>query len=403
MKAVLLAAGEGTRMRPLTGDTPKPLLPVAGKPIIQHTIDSIEGLVDEIIVVAGYRKEQVEEYFSGTSIRVIEQEEALGTADAALQAQEHVDGKTLIINGDDIYRVNERELEEAETAIVSGRVDNPGGYGVLEVDGDRIVSIEEKPENPSSDLVNTGFYLVQEDFFSLLDDVEESDRGEYEITDALEKYIENRGIKPVEADIWIPCSYPWQLVEANQKLIQEVEGNIAGEVAETAEISGEVIIEAGARVESQTVIEGPAIIRSGAEVGPHAYIRPGTVVHRDVEIGSSEVKNSVFREGAAAPHFNYVGDSYLGKDVNLGAGTKTANKRNDSRDIRVEVKGELVESGRSKLGTFIGSGARIGVNCSINPGTKIGTGAITDSNEKISRNLESNVALVDGEIRENRN
>lgn len=399
MKAVILAAGEGTRMRPLTEDTPKPLLPVAGKPIIQHTIDDISDVVDEIIVVAGYRKEQVEDYFSGTDVRVVEQEEALGTADAALKAKEYVEGKTMVINGDDIYSVSPGDIKSHDTAILVERVENPENYGVIQVDDSNITAIEEKPEDPESDLVNTGFYVVQEDFFSLLDDVEESERGEYEITDAVEKYIEEREMNTIEAEKWLPCSYPWQLIEANERLLEGTERRIEGDVAASAEIEGDVIVEQGAEVKAHSVVEGPAVIKSGSEIGPQAYIRSETVVHENVKVGRSEVKNSVLRRDVSAPHFNYIGDSYLGRNVNMGAGSKTANKRNDGKDIRVEVKGDLLDSGRQKLGSFIGSSAKIGVNCSINPGIKIGSEAITDSNEKISRNLSSGSKLIDGETR----
>ena len=399
MKAVILAAGEGTRMRPLTEDTPKPLLPVAGKPIIQHNIDLIEDIVEEVIVVAGYEIEQFKEYFSETEVNVIEQEEARGTADAALQARDLVEDQALIMNGDDIYGEDIREITDHSTAFAAARAEKPKNFGVLDTSDGEIVSIVEKPDEPPSNLVNIGCYLVNSRFFELLENVEISERGEYEITDALSMYIAEEDVKLLETDQWLPCSYPWQLIEANKELISDIGQNISGEVHETSVIEGNVILEEGAEVKEHCVVEGPAIIKSGAEVGPDSYIRPGTVLHSGVEVGKSEVKNTVVRENSAAPHFSYVGDSYVGKNANLGGGVKTANLRNDDATVHMEVKGDMYDTGMRKLGAVIGSEARIGVNTSIKPGRKIGYKASVDSGEKVEKNVPSGRTLKDGEIK----
>lgn len=402
MKAVILAAGEGTRMRPLTDETPKPLLPVAGKPIIQHTIDLLDDYVDEIIVVAGYLSEDIEDYFSGTDVKIVEQLESKGTAHAALQARGEVDGKTLIINGDDVYDIDMSEIESMDQGIVASRLESPEKYGVLGIEGSVVKNIEEKPQDPSSDLVNAGFYVVQEDFFELLENVERSERGEYEITDAISEYIRQHDFEFVEADRWIACSYPWQLIEANEQLLEDQDRRIEGEVAESATIGGGVVVEDGAEIRENTVIEGPALIKSGARVGPSAYIRGSTTVHEDAEIVNSEVKNSVIRAEARAPHFNYIGDSYISQEVNLGGGAKIANVLNDGRNIRMMVKGELLDTGMEKMGAIIASGAKLGSNTVVNPGRKIGSGAVTDSNEKVEQNLPSGAVLKNGDIIEDR-
>ncbi|MFB6182464.1 MAG: sugar phosphate nucleotidyltransferase, partial [Candidatus Nanohaloarchaea archaeon] len=182
MKAVILAAGKGTRMKPLTEDTPKPLLPVAGKPIIQHNIEKLEQKVQEIIIVAGYKKNQFEEkYGEKENIRIVEQEKALGTAHAALQAKEYIEGKTVILNGDDIY--NKKDIENAlekESSVLAAERQNPEEFGVFKIQNGKITELEEKPDNPPSQKVNTGFYVVQPEFFNYLEKVEKSERGEYE-------------------------------------------------------------------------------------------------------------------------------------------------------------------------------------------------------------------------------
>lgn len=382
-------------MRPLTDDDPKPLLPVAGKPLIQHTVESLPP-VDEVVVVAGYKEEKVREHFDGTGVTVVEQEEPRGTADAALQAREHVDGKTLILNGDDFYRLPE-EVVDVETGIVYSRVENPGNYGVLELSDGELESITEKPDDPASRKVNTGCYIVQPDFFSLLEDVEESDRGEYEITDAVREYASQRRFQAVEAEEWLPCSYPWQLLEANHRLLEDLEKQVEGDVAGSASLDGEVVVEQGAEIRENTVVEGPALVKAGATVGPGAYVRGGTVLHEDVHVGKSEVKNSVIGPGSNLPHFNYVGDSYVSRDVNLGAGTKVANKRNDGDTVKVEVKGEYVDTGREKIGAFIAPGVKTGVNCSVNPGTTVGRDVKTDSGEKLKGSIPEGAVVKNGD------
>lgn len=384
---------------PLTEDTPKPLLPVAGKPIIQHNIDVLHDRVDEIIIVTGYRKRMFRErYEDDEKIRLVEQEEPRGTADAALQAREYTDEKTVILNGDDIYGREILSAMEFGSAVLAAEVENPENYGVFQVENDKAVGIEEKPEKPLNNLVNTGCYVVRDKFFEMLEEVEESERGEREITDALKEYIDHVRVELIETDKWLPCSYPWQLVDANEEAIQETERDIQGEVHESAVIKGDVRVEEGAVVRENTTVEGPAIIESGCEVGPDAYIRSGTYLAEGAEVGKSEIKNSVLRENSAAPHFNYVGDSYIGQGSNLGAGTKTANLRNDSDGVKMNVKGELMESGRQKLGAIVASKAKIGVNCSIKPGRKIGYKAVTDSHEKIDRDVPSESTFKDGGV-----
>ena len=399
MKAVILAAGKGTRMHPLTEDTPKPLLPVAGKPIIQHSIDLLDDEAGEIIIVAGYQLDQLREHFNGReNIRIVEQENPEGTADAALQAKPYIDGKTVVLNGDDIYGEEVREAIKHDSAVLGAQSPTPEKFGVLEIKAGKLESIQEKPEEPPSNFVNTGFYVVQPGFFDLLKNVEKSERGEYEITDALEQYITQEEVEVIETKTWLPCSYPWQLIDANEVLIGDVDREIAGDVAESATIEGEVVVEQGAEVKQNTVIEGPAIIKQGCEIGPNAYIREGTVLEEDVKVGNSEIKNSVVREGSNIPHFNYVGDSYIGKNVNLGAGAKTANLQNNDSLIKMMVKGELKNTGRGKMGAVMGSEARIGVNTSIKPGRKIGYRAVTDCQEKVSEDVPDNAVLKDGEI-----
>jgi len=154
-------------------------------------------------------------------------------------------------------------------------------------------------------------------------------------------------------------------------------------VEDGATLIGPVVVEQGARVRSGAYIEGPVHISSGCDVGPNCYIRPSTCLGPKVRIGASvEVKNSIVMSGTHIPHHNYVGDSLIGERCNLGAGTKIANLRFDDRPVKVVHRGEIMDSGRRKLGAIMGDDVKTGINAMIDAGTivfenvVIGPGAI---------------------------
>jgi N-acetylglucosamine-1-phosphate uridyltransferase (contains nucleotidyltransferase and I-patch acetyltransferase domains) len=277
--------------------------------------------------------------------------------------------------------------------VLASRVENPTEYGVFQRDGEQVTGVVEKPDDPPSEMANTGCYRVESRFFDLLEKVEESERGELEITDALQAYIQQNDVDIVEAERWLPCSYPWQLVEANETLLEELEHRVEAEVHDSATIEEPVVLEEGAEVGSNALVKGPAVVRSGAEIGHGSRVRPGTVLMEGSKIGlASEAKNTVLRRGAKLPHLSYAGDSYIGRDANFGAGAVAANLRHDEDSVGIKVKGEILDSGRRKLGAVVGSNARIGVNASIQPGRKVGRNAAIRPGEVVENNRGSEEA-----------
>ena len=286
-KAVILAAGQGTRMRPLTENHAKPMLPVAGKPIVRHNVELVEDTVDEVILVGGYRIEELREEFDSENVRIVEQEEALGTAHAALQAKKYIDSKTVIMNGDDIYGEKAVEAIQEDSAVLASKVDDPGKYGIYRMEGNGdVTGIVEKPDDPPSRMANIGFYVVQPEFYEMLEEVEKSERGEYEITDPLDKYIESHDVTLVEAERWLPCSYPFQLLNANRRLLEDdVESN---SLVLEADVDGESAVK-GSTVHPGAVVKGDvknsiimenATIKEGVEVR-NSVILPDATVTED--------------------------------------------------------------------------------------------------------------------------
>jgi UDP-N-acetylglucosamine diphosphorylase/glucosamine-1-phosphate N-acetyltransferase len=393
MQAVILAAGEGTRMRPLTETVPKPMLPVADRPLCAHTADAaVAAGASELVVVVGYEADAVRAFFGdeyrGVPVSIAVQKEQRGTADAVRAARSHLDGPFVVLNGDNLYDFEDIEtLFDVAPAIAAIAVDEPQNYGVLSTtdDGDRVTGIVEKPEDPASNLANAGAYAFPERALEWLD-VGESERGEYELTDVVARVIETANVTPVTLSRWLDVGRPWELLAANEWKIGDLERRIDTAVAEDATIRGSVVIEADVTVEPGVVIEGPAIIRSGAEVGPNAYIRGATLVGEDCHVGHGvEIKNSVLMDGANVPHLSYVGDSLLGPGVNFGAGTQVANLRHDGDAVQQTVKGRRVSTGRRKYGVVAGPGVKTGINTSLTPGVVLSANARTEPGESVTR------------------
>ncbi|MFW6384853.1 MAG: bifunctional sugar-1-phosphate nucleotidylyltransferase/acetyltransferase [Halodesulfurarchaeum sp.] len=384
MQTVFLAAGEGTRMRPLTAGAPKPMLPVAGSPILEHTIDvAIDAGATEIVLVVGYYADEIQAYFGdefrSIPIRYAVQEDRLGTAHAVQTAAHYLDDEPFVVlNGDALYdRDSLAELYGSGPAVGSFEVDTPEEYGVLELDGGRVDHVFEKPTDPPSNLVNTGAYVFPSEALSWLE-VEQSERGELELTDVLERTCETYEVTPVEMSRWLDVGRPWELLEANEWKLDEQERRIDGTVHESAELVGDVVIEEGATIRSGVVIEGPGLVESGAVVGPNAFVRGASSIGEGVKVGHAvEIKNSVLMAETSVGHLSYVGDSVLGEGVNFGAGTTVANLRHDGGDVTMQVKGQTVSTGRRKFGTVCGPGAKTGINTSLNAGVTLPDGGMT--------------------------
>jgi len=378
LKAVILAAGEGTRMHPLTYTRPKVMLPIANKPILEHLlIEAKNAGVREFIFVVGYHDEQVRDYFDngeklGVNIEYCTQMRQLGTADALKMTEGLVDGKFLLINGDVIVsREDISELAGKEDITMSVvEVDDVKDLGMVELIEGRVVHIHEKVENPPSRMANAGLYLLTPEIFEALSQTSKSPRAEYEITDSLELIIRRgRHISYHEISYWLNLTYPWDLLSANESLLAKIESQNLGKVEENVVIKGVVAIGRNTVVRSGSYIVGPVIIDQDCDIGPSCYIRPHTAIGDGCHIGCAvEVKNSIIMKGSKVPHHNYVGDSIIGENCNLGAGTKIANLKVNKGNIVVGG----VDTRRRKLGAIIGDRVQTGINASINVGCMVG-------------------------------
>jgi bifunctional UDP-N-acetylglucosamine pyrophosphorylase/glucosamine-1-phosphate N-acetyltransferase len=397
MKAVVLVAGKGTRMEPLTSDCPKVMLQVANKPILEHIVNSaIEAGIDGFVFITGYLEEQIKEYFGdgskwGVNIDYVHQKEQLGTANAIGYAKGHVEEAFLVLNGDMLIGQEDLKvlLSKTEEAVVCVKeVNNPSDFGVLEVENNTVIRIIEKPKNPPTNLANAGIYLFRESIFEFIDRTQPSVREELEITDSLQMLIDSGasvGYNPLVGR-WIDIGYPWDLLKANEQLLKDFKGKCEGTVEPNATIKGEVEIGKGTIIRNGSYIEGPVVIGENCDIGPNCYIRSSTAVGNCARIGNAvEIKNTIIMEGTHVGHLSYVGDSVIGRRCNFGAGTKVANLRHDGKNINVRIKGKLLDSGRRKLGVIMGDDVHTGINTSINIGVIIEKGKSTLPGEIVRR------------------
>ncbi len=391
MKAVILAAGDGTRLRPLTETRPKPLLVAGGRPIIHHLlVEAKKAGIDEAVIVVRHMREKLIDYLSktdlGMKISFVEQGSDSGTGAALLCAEEKMSDTFVALAGDIVTEssVIRGVIDAHEGGITIGlkKVANPHEYGVVELSGGRVSLFEEKPKHPKSDLANLSVYCMEPTVFRELRTIGKSERGEYEIVSLF------TGARGVETQgYWRDIAYPWDLLEANEHLLSRMEARSGH--AENSTIEGKVIMEKGARI-IDSYVEGCAYIGAGTVIGPNACLRGHNSIGRDCSIGpGTTVKSSILLDRVNAKHLTYIGDSVIGEGVNFGSGTQIANYRFDSENVNVLTERGWANSGRKKLGAFVGDGTKFGVLSCTMPGKLIGSNCWIHSGVVVNKNVPS--------------
>ena len=398
--ALILAAGKGTRMWPLTEDIPKPLLPISGIPIIKRQIDELKKVgVKKLYILIGYQMNEISDYIDKTETEIevnyIIQEKQKGTGHAVKMAENKIKGSFYCLNGDII--INAKNLKKInkckDMAMMVTTVDDGSNFGAVKQKNGYLVSIIEKGKSGKCK-INAGIFIFNESIFTAIDNTKKSIRGEYELTDALELVSNQIEVIEFEGE-WKDIGNPWDLISANENYIDNNKEEINGKIEDNVIVNGNIVLGKGSIIKSGTYIEGNVWIGENCVIGPNAYLRKGTVLCGTNKIGAfSEIKNSIFLEGAKAPHHNYVGDSIIGQNSNLGSGTKIANLRFDKKTIEVKHKGKKIDSGRRKLGAIIGSNVNTGINASINAGTILGNYTKIGPNALVSGTYESKSTIA---------
>jgi len=349
MKALVLAGGRGTRLRPITHTSAKQLVPVANKPVLFYGLESIRaaGITEVGIVVSDPREMLTPDPRTGQATTVmvnsqaeiraavgdgsafglkvtyIEQEAPLGLAHAVKIAQPYIGDEPFVMYlGDNLIKdgitpfTREFMAEKPNAQILLAQVKTPSDYGVAELAGERVVRLEEKPAHPKSDLALVGVYLFDKTVFEAVNAIKPSRRGELEITDAIQHLI-NSG-RTVRSHViggwWKDTGRVEDLLEANRMMLAPIKTEIRGQVDAHTEIEGAVQIGAGTVVEHAR-LRGPLVIGVGARI-VHAYVGPFTALGDGVELDHAEIEHSIMLERSRILNLPHrVESSLIGRDV----------------------------------------------------------------------------------------
>lgn len=395
MKCILLAAGEGKRVHPLTYTQPKVMLPIANKPVIEwNLIHAKQAGINDFLFVVGYKDEQVRSYFQDGShwdvhIEYVNQGTPKGTGHAVSMIESFVDD-FLVLCGDTIFQTKDiKQSIGQKNSIGLTQVENPKEYGIVETKDDQLIKIHEKMKVPFTNYINAGIYHFDRSLFPILNKVGRSPRGEYELTDAINVLTKTQPFTTFSLYEWHDVGYAWNLLDANKRMLEDFDFQQEGVIEKGTVLQGSVSLGKDSVIKSGSYIEGPVVIGDNCKIGPNCYIRPHTSIGNYCHIGSaSEVKNSIIMDHSNVPHHNYVGDSIVGRNCNFGSGTKIANLRLDKKNISVILNGKKIGTNRRKLGVIMGDNVQTGINAMINVGTLIGNDVFIGPG-----------ALVNGEIR----
>jgi glucose-1-phosphate thymidylyltransferase len=332
LKGLILSGGAGTRLRPITHTSAKQLVPVANKPVLFYGIEAlVDAGVKEIgIIIAPETGDEIREAAGdgsdfGAQITYIVQDKPAGLAHAVLTAEEFIGVAPFVMYlGDNLLRDGLRGLvstfveEGPDALILLTPVDDPSSYGVAELDGELVVRLIEKPEDPPSNLALVGVYLFNSSIFEAARKLEPSWRGELEITEAIQSLIDDE--HQVQSEIvrgwWKDTGQLADMLEANRLVLEELETRIEGEVDEESKLEGRVVVEAGASLVRSTV-RGPVVIGAGAQI-EDAYIGPYTSIGDDVQVRRSEVEHSIVLSGSLVEDLGTrMEASLLGREVKL--------------------------------------------------------------------------------------
>lgn len=383
MQAVILAAGEGKRLRPLTRSRPKAMIPVGNIPVMDYVISSLKTCgIRDIIVVVGYRKEQVIRHLNtlDMGVTVAVQEKPLGTAHALLQAKEYIKDRFLVLPGDNfINSASIARIMDKRNAILVKEHPYPSNFGVVTTRKGFVTNIVEKPAQSPSFTISTGVFSLDMEFFETL--------RENDMTDAIGAFLESgKKIRAVPADDWQDAIYPWDLLQMNQYLLRSVQAEKSGEVSEHCTIQGQVRIGSGCRISPLTSITGPVVIGPECEIGPYACIKPYSSIGARVRIDPfTLVENSILMDDSEIGSHCRVRDSVIGEGARLDDHVTMV-----TASPLMEIQGEQI---RGRYGAILGEEVRAG------PFTLL-EGAIVGNNAKIRGNsrIHSTIAYEDGSL-----
>ena len=415
MKALVLTAGEGQRLRPLTTNRSKSMLMIAGRPVLQYIIDSlIENDIRDIVIVVGHGREDLIDHFQmggdqGVRIRYMIQHKQEGVEHAILTAKEELDGeeKFLLVNGDVLVEpemvtrtLSNHETMGGEVTMLVTLVSNPEQFGTVKIGPNGIVEkLVEKggPDRYVSNYAVAGVSIFSTKILPLLEK-----HGSMEL--AFEEFIKdgNHVSATVWEKEWAEFTWPWDILNANRIVMDRLLKGKGSFIAESANvhptvvIEGSVYIDEGSIIRPNTTLRGPIYIGKNVYVGNNSLIRDYTTLCDGVRIGYAvETRNTMVFERVNVGRMTYLADSIIGADTCIEAGAQLWNWRPGSEPLYLTRESEKVQIPQRKFGVIVGDNVVIGVNASIYPATRIGEDSVISAGCVVHEDIppRSNVML----------
>ncbi|WP_254535817.1 bifunctional sugar-1-phosphate nucleotidylyltransferase/acetyltransferase [Halomarina litorea] len=371
--AVVLAAGEGNRLHPLTRNRPKPMLPAANRPILEYVLDAlIDAGISRLCLVVGYKRDRVQDHFGpsyrNVDIEYVAQEKQLGSGHALQQAASAVEGSFVVVNGDRVIEprmveaVIDAHTEDGSAALAVLEHGDARRYGAVEIEGDTITALVEKPEREDYRLINAGVYAFDRSVFDALATTAR-ENGTLPLTSAVEDLVEERRVRGVRTDgLWVDATYPWDLLTVAREVLRH------GLVEEPTTGSG-VWVANSATVDRTARLQTPVVIGPDCEVGAGAVVGPNVALGRNTTVGANAtLEDCVLDTDTRVGPGSVLLDCVTGQDVHLGPGTVVPG---GPADVQV---GDAVHRGE-RLGAVLADRVRTGGAVTCEPGTLVGTSA----------------------------
>jgi glucose-1-phosphate thymidylyltransferase len=368
---VVLAAGEGTRLRPLTRNRPKPMLPAANRPILKYVLDAlIDAGLDEIVLVVGYRRARVQEHFGPTyrdvPLTYVHQEKQLGSGHALLQAREAVDGPFVALNGDRVVEPDDVaavvDAFDGEPAIAVREHPNATQYGAVRVDGDRVTELVEKPDRGDYGLINAGIYAFDVNIFEVLAATERQEGGLY-LPNAVASQVDDRSVTAVYTEgIWADATYPWDLLAVARELL-------GSRWIDEPQRSPGVHVDPTARVHEAATLQAPVVVGPDVEIAAGAVVGPDVALGRNVTVkANATVEHSVLDADTRVGPGATLLDCITGQHVTIGPNALVPGGPSDVR-VGTRVFPD------QRLGAVVADRADIGGGAVCEPGALVGPNA----------------------------
>lgn len=339
MKGILLTGGTGSRLRPITHTGPKQLIPVANKPVLQYAIEDLrEAGITEIGIVLGNKgRDEVQHFLGdgskfGVDLTYIIQGDPLGIAHAVGCARDFVGNDDFVVYlGDNILRQSIEPLVESfkqgdyAGGIALQRVNNPERFGVVDLDADgNVIQIIEKPDDPPSDVVIIGIYVLSPIAFEAIEEITPSWRNELEITDVFQWLIDHDELIDSHTvdGWWKDTGKPKDIRSANRLLLEDMEPTVEGTIEKGAETMGKIDLHETATVESGAVIRGPVSIAAGTVIKDQTYLGPYTSIGPHSTIENTHIENSVIVGKSTITTHDKIVDSLIGQGTDITNGNK---------------------------------------------------------------------------------